>query len=60
MLVTSINDYSKEQQFQKLSAVRDTKMVKVRPGPSLYDCITLLVGNVTPLGNTRRPTATDL
>jgi Ca2+-transporting ATPase len=52
VLVTSLNDYSKEQQFRRLSQVADDKLIKVmRCGQqqqvSVYD---LIVGDVVELG----------
>jgi Ca2+-transporting ATPase len=52
VLVTSLNDYSKEQQFRRLSQVADDKLIKVmRCGSqqqvSVYD---LIVGDVVELG----------
>lgn len=52
VMVTSLNDYSKEQQFRRLSQVADDKLIKVmRRGAqqqvSVYD---LIVGDVVELG----------
>jgi len=52
VMVSSLNDYSKEQQFRRLSQVADDKLIKVQRAGiqeqvSVYD---LLVGDVVELG----------